>query len=494
MTRPAMHLAMACLAALLAVVPAALAVEQAETAMTDEQAEADELEAQRLDELRAKLMAVDLVVRAEVTNVLTVGDRALLVLAVHDTYRGATARLAIYAETAKEFGAGLQDYKGVWLLRTTDNPRHFALDGPEALLDLKDAEDVSKALETVTYATLADLKLTVALDKPVTMRDEPIRLTWTIENPSGKPLVIAQPDGWAAMFGITLTVQPPDGEDRPITVLDVKAGARPLPRSADVWFRTLDPTRPKVSGTVSLLRLVSGFNGGDYSRLPTLPAGTATITITADTTPVNELPGIVLPRGTLLGRLDSAPLTFEITAESIADLDEAKAIATRMAGVENLDEAIKSNSEKDRARALQAVVDYACPPLLPIIEGLLATRDQVLQAAACEALLMWARHPAVVNARPLEKRLEAAPIGEELSLIASTASEIAEVQHDPSMIPLLLRFLGDEHIDRVSKQRMALSMAAIAGLTVDETELDEAAFTIKQWVEKNPDKVKRPEL
>ena len=61
------------------------------------------------------------------------------------------------------------------------------------------------------------------------------------------------------------------------------------------------------------------------------------------------------------------------------------------------------------------------------------------------------------------------------------------------MIPLLLRFLGDEHIDRVSKQRMVLSMSAIAGLTVDETDLKEAAFVIKNWVEKNPDKVKHPE-
>jgi hypothetical protein len=241
-----------------------------------------------------------------------------------------------------------------------------------------------------------------------------------------------------------------------------------------------------------LLRLVSGFNSGDYSRLPTLPAGTATITLTADTAPVSGLPGIVLPRGTLLGRLESEPLTFEITADAMSDPDEAKALVARAAGIEDVDLAVKSDNEKERTPALKAIVDYACPPLLPTLEALLASRDQTLQAAACEAMIMWARHPAIVQARPLEKRLEAAPIGEELSLIASTAAEICEVQHDATMIPLLLRFLGDEHIDRVSKQRMVLSMAAIAGLTVDETDLDAAAFTIKEWLEKNPDEVKPP--
>ena len=486
--------------ALVAVAPAALAAEEPDTTTTDEQAKEKEEEAKRLAELQAKLMAVDLVVRAQATNVLTVGDRALIVLAVRDTYRGATARTAVYAETAKDNAAGLQDHSAVWLLKATDNPRHFTLDGPDAILDLKDAEDVVKALEAVTYAALGDLKLAVALDKPTQKRDEPIRLTWTIENPSGKPLVVAEPDGWGAMLGITLSVQPAEhDESGPITVLEIKPGARALPATralssaGDVRFRTLDPTRPKISGTVSLLRLVSGFSEGDFARAPTLPAGTATLTLTADTTPVGGLPGIILPRGTLLGRLDGEALTFQVTDETMTDADEAKAIVARVAGVDDVDKALKSDDEKERARVLDAVTDYACPPLLPLLDELLASRDQPLQAAACNALLMWARHPAVVQARPLEKRLESAPIGEELSLIARTASEIAEVQQDPTMIPLLLRFLADEHIDRVSKQRMVLSMAAIAGLTVDETNLDEAAFTIKDWVEKNPDKVKRPE-
>jgi hypothetical protein len=493
MSRLGMRLLIACLTVLPAVAATAFAVEEADTT-TAEQPKEDQQDAKRLAELQARLMAVDLVVRAEATNVLTVGDRALVVLAVRDTYRGATARTAIYAETAKEHAAGLQDRKAVWLLKATDDPRHFILDGPDTILELKDAEDVVKALETVTYAALEDLKLTVALDKPAYKRDEPIRLTWTLENPAGKPVVIAEPDGWGAMFGAALTVQPAEhDESGPLTVLDIKPGTRALPATSDTRFRTLDPTRPKISGSVSLLRLVSGFSGSDYARAPTLPAGTATVTLTADTSQVGKLPGIVLPRGTLLGRLESEALSFEVTGETMADADEAKAIVARIAGVDDVDKAIQSDDAKERARALDAVTDYACPPLLPLLEELLASRDQALQAAACNALLMWARHPAVVRARPLEKRLEAAPIGEELSLIARTASEIAEVQDDASMIPLLLRFLGDEHIDRVSKQRMALSMAAIAGLSLDETNLDEAAFTIKEWVEKNPDRVKHPE-
>ncbi len=455
---------------------------------TDEQDKAA-----RLAELQAQLFAADLVVRAKVANVVTVGGKAVVVLVVIKTFRGATPRKAIYAETAKQDAAGLDEREAVWLLNAMDDPRRFTLEGPEAILDIERADEVTKALEAVEYATLDDLTFTVSFDKKTYKLDEPIRLTWTIENPTEKPIVIAVPEGWVMMLGISLKRRSAEANKSVETVLDIKPNSTEMRLDAESSFRTLDATRPQITGTVSLLRLIASYSDQERRSLPTLEPGGHQVTLFADTSQLAKVPGIAIPKSAALGWLNTERLSFEIASDRLSTLDEAKTLVARLAGVEDLDEALKSDDSEVRSRAIGAVRDYACPALLPLLEELLRSNDPEIQAAACSAIAMWARHPAIIKARPFAGRLESAPIGEELSLIARTAADVAEAQKDATMIPLLLRFLGDEHVNRVSKQSIVLSIGAIAGLEINETDLDEAEATIMRWVKKHPEKVTPPE-
>ncbi len=453
----------------------------------------DEEAAKRRAELQARLLAADLVVRAKVSNILVVGDKALVVLGMRETFRGATPRKAIYAETAKQDAAGHDEQEAIWLLNATDDPRRFTLEGPEAILDIERADEVTKALEAVEYATLGDLTFTVSLDKKTYKLDEPIRLTWTIKNPTENPIVIAVPEGWGMMLGTSLKRSSAEAGKSVVTVLDIKPNSTAMRLDAEPSFRTLDATQTRITGTVSLLRLITSYSDQERRSLPTLEPGGHQVTLFGDTSQLAKLPGIAIPKSAALGRLNTERVSFEITFDRLSTLDEAKALVARLAGVEDLDEALKSDDAEIRARALKAVRDYACPALLPLLEELLRSDDPEVQTAACSAIAMWARHPAIIKARPFAGRLESAPIGEELSLIARTAADVAEAQKDATMIPLLVRFLGDEHVNRVSKQSIVLSIGTIAGLEINETDLDEAEAIIERWVKKHPEKVTPPE-
>jgi hypothetical protein len=105
---------------------------------------------------------------------------------------------------------------------------------------------------------------------------------------------------------------------------------------------------------------------------------------------------------------------------------------------------------------------------------------------------MWARHPTIIKAGPFAELLEDLDV-QNPSLIARTAADLAEAQNDATMVPLLLKALKSEKINKVSRQSIALSIGAIAGLEIDETDLDEAVAVIENWVEKHPEEVTPPE-
>jgi hypothetical protein len=443
--------------------------------------EAKKEEAKRLAELQARLLGADLVVRARVANVLPVGDEVLVVLGVRETFRGATARRAIYVETAKANAAGLEGQEALWLLKATDDPRHFLLDGPDAILEVERAGQITKALEAIEYASLDQLKLTVALDKGAYKLDEPIRLTWTIENPTEKPIVIAVPRVWGAGLGISLKSAAPQGK----TILSLGPRSR-AGNEGQFSFHTLMGEHRSVTGTASLLRLVAGHRQADAAAEGSLlPPESYVLKLSSDTTGAAGNPDVAVPKEAALGSLESSELAFEVTAASLSSPDEAKALIAQFAGVEDIEKALESDDAGIRARAIEAVRDYACPALLPLLAKMLRSDDAEAQAAACSAITMWARHPAVVAARPFEELLEKAPIGKDLSVIARAAADVAEAQQDATMIPLLLRYLYDEKINTVSKQSIALSIGAIAGLDINESDLDEATATIARWVKEH---------
>jgi hypothetical protein len=465
----------------------AWAAEDGESGATDAEKQKQD-EAKRLDELRPRLFAADLVVQASVTNVLPVGDKAIIVLAVREMFRGATARKAIYAETTQAAAAQIGQREAVWLLKSTDGDRHYTLDGPDDVLDAERAADVVKALETAAYATLSDLKLTVTLDKGAYRPDEPIRITWTIDNPTNNPIEVAEPTDWGIMLGLLLKGSTPDDTTALEPVVEIVPNTL-TQREPTTVFRTLDPTRPNIHGSASLLRLVSSFSGKQRRGRPWLNPGRQELTLRADTSKVTEIPGVAVPKGAALGELRSEPVTFVITEGEPLSLDEAKALVAGFAGVDDLDQAIKSNDLVTRARTLQALVDYACPALLPLYEQMLRADDPIDRAVACSAITMWACHPAIVQARPFANLIDELPLDADLSLIARSIADVAEAQNDITAMPLLLRLMRVETVDTVSKRSVAISAAAIAGLQIDETNLEEAESIVKNWIEKHPDEV-----
>jgi hypothetical protein len=472
---------------------AALVLALATRALGGEAPEAPDQEAaKRLAALQAQLLAADLVVRARVTNIFTTGDTAVLVLGVHETFRGATARKAVYVELDKEKAAGLDERDAVWLLKATADPRRFSLDGPVSILDADRADEIKAALASVEYAALDDLKLTVSLDKDTYKLDEPIRLTWTIENPTDKPIVIAVPEVWGAGFGITLGRAGSEGAAGAGAVLDVGPRAHADEHEGRFTFTTLSAARRQVSGSFSLLRLTSSYSQASQPASGSLlPPGRYRLKVSLDTTGAVHAPDVSVPKEARLGALQTPEFAFEVADAPFASLDEAREALRIIAGVERLDDALKAIQPEAHARLLVAVRDYSCPALLPFLDELLRSEDSEMQAAACQAVSMWARHPAVIAARPFAKLLTDADVPGR-SLIARTAADVAETQKDATMIPLLLKALGDERVNKVSRQSIALSIGAIAGLEIDPDDLDAAAAAIENWVKANPDRVAPP--
>jgi hypothetical protein len=479
------RLASAVLAALvLALATRALGGETSETP--------DQEAAKRLAALQAQLLAADLVVHARVTNILATGDTAVLVLGVHETFRGATARKAVYVELEKEKAAGLDERDAVWLLKATDDPRRFALDGLGSILDAERADEIKAALASIEYAALDDLTFTVSLDKDTYKLDEPIRLTWTIENPTDKPIVIAVPEVWGAGFGITLGQAKAEGGAGAGAMLDVAPRAHAEQHEGRFTFATLSATRPQVSGSFSLLRLVSSYSEAAAPVSGSLlPAGRYRLKVSLDTTGAVRAPDVSVPKEARLGALQTPEFAFEVADTPFTSLDEAREALRVIAGVERLDGALKTTPPEAHARLLVAVRDYSCPALLPFLDELLRSEDSELQAAACQAVAMWARHPAVIEARPFAKLLADEDVPGR-SLIARTAADMAETQKDATMIPVLLEALGDERVNKVSRQSIALSLGAIAGLEIDPDDLDAAVAAIENWVKANPDRVAPP--
>ncbi len=439
--------------------------------------------AARAAELRARLLAADLVVQAKVVNVVSVGGNAVVVLEVSKTYRGATARTTIYAETPKEHATDLADREAIWLLKATNDPRRFVLDGPASILAVERAADVAELLDNVTYATLDDLVFTVSLDKKTYKLDEPIRLTWSIENPTKDPIVIAEPEGWGAALGLVLTPRT-RGADDTGAVLEIKPAARPE-ADATARFRTLDPTRHKIGDSESLLRLVAVYGNAEQLTPPTLEPGKYELTLRADTSDI-ATDDATTPKEAALGALATDPITFRVAEDDPFTLDEAKALLADVAGIEDIDTAVTSDDSKLRARALAAVQDYACPALLPLYEQMLRAENADTRAAACRAITMWARHPTVVEAKPFADLIDDLPLDADLSAIARAAADVAEAQGDTTMVPVLLRFIQVETVTEVSKRSVVLSIAQITGLDLDETDLEESETLVKDWIQRHP--------
>jgi len=440
-------------------------------------------DAAREAELRAQLFAADLVVQAKAANIVGVGGSAVVVLEVSKTFRGATARTTIYAETAKEHAAELADREAIWLLKATVDPRRFVLDGPASILPVERVAEVADVLENTTYAMLNDLTFTVWLDKKTYKLDEPICLTWSIENPTNNPIVIAEPEGWAAALGLVLTPRT-RGADDTGAVLEIKPGTKPQADSTP-RFRTLDPVRPTIGGTASLLRLVVTYGNAEQRTLPTLDPGKYELALRADTSHITK-DDAGTPKEAALGALATEAVTFRVAEDDPFTLNEAKALLAGVAGVEDIDAAIASDDAELRARALIAVEDYACPALLPLYEQMLRSHDADVRAAACRAITMWARHSSVVESRPFADLIDDLPLKADLSDIARAAADVAEAQSDTTMIPVLLRFIQVDTVNEVSKRSVVLSIAQITGLELDETDLEEAETLIKDWIERHP--------
>jgi hypothetical protein len=443
----------------------------------------EELDAEaRAAELRAQLFAADLVVQAEVANVVEVGDEAIVVLEVNETFRGATARKTIYAETPRDVAAELADREAIWLLKATDDPRRFVLDASASTLPVERAGEITEVLEHVTYATLDELAFTISLDKKTYKLDEPIRLTWSIENPTKEPIVIAEPENWGAALGLILAPRTRGGDETDV-VLEIKPGTK-HEADATARFRTLDPRRPAIGGTASLLRLIAAYGDAEQRTLPALEPGKYELTVRADTSHVAK-DDAATPNEATLGALAAEPITFRVAEDDPFTLDEAKALLADAAGVEDIDAAIASDDPKRRNRALVAVEDYACPALMPLYEQMLRSDDDATRAAACRAITTWARHPAVVEANPFTDLIDELPLRADLSDIARAAADVAEAQGDTTMIPVLLRFIQVETVNDVSKRSVVLSVAQLTGLELDETDLEEAETLIKDWIERH---------
>ena len=493
-------------AALIAATLIATTLCLANAALAGEPTKAEEEEAaKKLAELQQKLLAADLVVRAKVANTLAAGDKAVIVLSVRETFRGATARKAIYVETSKETATDLDDKETIWFLRATADPRRFTLAGPSSILDAERADEIKTAFEKIEYAALDDLKFTVSLDKETYKLDEPIRLTWTIENRTDKPIVIAVPETWGAglaigLIGLSQGQVPLDTGDIHIargigddTVLLLPADSDAARHGARFTFATLGAGRREELGTASLLRLVRSY--GETKEHPSgslLGPGRYMLRLAIDSTGAAEPDDALAPAEARLGSLDSDRILFDVGDERLDSLDDAKSILAKLAEVDDVDTSIESSNAGTRARLLEAVRDYSCPALLPLLQTMLRADDLKVQAAACDALLMWARHPTIIKARPFAELLEDLDV-QNPSLIARTGADLAEAQNDATMVPLLLKALKNEKINKISRQSIALSIGAIASLEIDETDLDEAVAVIENWVEKHPEQVNPPE-
>jgi hypothetical protein len=334
-----------------AVIAAALC--QANVAPAGEPTKAEEKEAARaeeeeaakkLAELQQKLLAADLVVRAKVANTLAAGDKLVIVLSVRETFRGATARKAIYVETTKEHAADLAELEAIWLLTATADPRRFTLEAPESILDAERADEIKTALEKIEYAALDDLKFTVSLDKKTYKLDEPIRLTWTIENPTDKPIVIAVPETWGAGLAIGLIgvsqqhvplrtgdilITRKVGED---TVLLLPPDSDARRHGARFTFDTLGAGRREELGTASLLRLVRSY--GETKEHPSgslLDPGRYMLQLAIDSTGAAEPDDALAPAEARLGRLHSDKILFDVGDERLDSLDDAKSILAKHA-------------------------------------------------------------------------------------------------------------------------------------------------------------------
>ncbi len=476
---------------------------QANVAPAGEPTKAEEEEAARkLAELQEKLLAADLVVRAKVANTLAAGDTTVIVLGVRETFRGATPRKAIYVETTRETAAGLDDKEAIWLLDATDDPRRFTLEGPSSILDAERADEIKTALDKIEYASLDDLKFTVSLDKKTYKLDEPIRLTWTIENPTDKPIVIDMPTlkgDWGVTLGVSLNRL--DGkEKRPIIDLQPYSRHR---ADTDAFGYTLNKGNRSAGGAESLLKLVSLYRSAEWVKDgPLLVPGTYDLKVVYDTSRLQtdaarRAHELGFSRGredvdVRLGRLETPVIQFEVTSEQLLSLDEAKAIVARVADVPDFDKAVEEGIDGS-SQFSWALADYASPPLLPVLEKLLESGDFFTSGVAEQAILMWARHPAIIKARPFEKLLRDPPEHADMSSLATAAADVAEAQKDATMIPLLLKFLKDKSIGKVSRQSIASSIGEIAGLQIDPDDLDEAVAVIDNWLEKHPEKVTPPE-
>ena len=468
----------------------------------------NEQAAKRLAELQARLLDADLVVRARVANVLGVEDTAVLVLGIRETLRGASARKAVYVEMAKDDANGLDERDAVWFLKATADPRRFTLAEQDAILDAARADEIKAALATIEYAALDDLNFTVSLDKYTYKLDEPIRLTWTIENPTDKPIVIDVPTlrgDWGLRLGMLLRRL--EGTEEYVIV-----NLRPYSKHGgdlEALGYTLHKAHGSAGGTASLLRLVSSHRAAEWAKEGSLlPPGTYSLKIVYDTSGLRtdaamrarELGSSDVTADIRLGRLEAPTVHFVVSSEQLLDMEEAKAIVAQMAGVADFDKAMAQSLAGGTEPGLRpgtefdwALQDFSSPALLPVYQKMLRSNDLLTSGVAAQAILMWARHPAVIKARPFEELLRDPPEGADMSSLARGAADVAEAQKDASMIPLLLKFLKDEGIGKVSRQSIALSIGAIAGLEIDPDDLDEAAAVIQNWVEKHPEEVAPPD-
>jgi len=454
--------------------------------------EPNEAAAKRLAELQSRLLAADLVVRGQVTNTVAAGEKSIVVLSVRETLRGAVRHKTIYVETGQEDAAALDEHEALWLLKATDTPRRFVLDSLESVLEAGQADEIKEALKSIEYAKLQDLKFTVSLDKKTYKLDEPIRLTWTIENPTDKPIVIAVPHVWGAGLGLLLE-RAGDGAKFE-TMLEQRASLSAEEREAAFTFHTLFANGPSVARAVSVFRLLNRDKlSGPPETGSLLEPGKYVLKLTSDTSDLAAILGGAVPKEVALGKLETARIAFEVSTEKLSTLDEAKGVVARMAGVDDIENALEQDDPEAQARAIEAIRDYSSPGLLPLLERMLRVDDPQLQAAACDAVTMWARHPAVIEARLFAKLLEDPAAIKNVSLIARAAAEVAEAQNDATMIPALLALMKDKRVGSVVHGVIALAIGEIAGLEIDPYDLDGALETIEDWVEKHPEQVGAPD-
>jgi len=442
----------------------------------------------RLPELQARLIAADLVVRARVANTLAAGEKTIVVLDVGEIFRGTTSHKTIYAEAASDEAADLDRRDALWLLKATDDTRRFILEGPESILDAKRADEIKEALDAITYAALKDLKFTASLDKNKYKLDEPIRLTWTIENPTDTPIVIAVPAVWGVGLGLSLACITEKAWVE--ILLEGAPYVLEREREARFTFTTLGPGHREAGGTASLLRLVHRHRPNAPSDTGVLlQPGKYALELTYDTTKLVEGSAGNVPKETVLGTLKTGRTVFEVTREKLSTLDEAKSVLAHLADVEDIQTALASDDPEVRSSAIEAIRDYSCPALLTLLETMLRSEDVEVQAATCDALMMWAQHPAIIEARPFAALLEDLDAVGNPSVIARAAADLAEAQRDATMIPRLLKLLRNEEVNRVARQSIASSIGAIAGVETNTDDLDEAIVVIEHWVEGHPELV-----